>query len=167
MTYDRANTGSDAQADFETEQIAHELERAVRSLNRAVGEPGGFTRLATVHAVLDAVSAAASGLDQPLQQLERFLVRQHADGRLVHDHGANLDEALGAFSRAILHARHLGAGCGEAFNQARSAIDHVRGTGLPLAAGAPSSRNIAGETAPTASGGGRRARWFNGLRKGV
>ncbi|MFC5751045.1 hypothetical protein [Actinomadura rugatobispora] len=166
MTYDRGKTGRDVQADCETEQIAHELERVVRSLNRAVGEPRGLDGAATVHVVLDAVSAAASGLDQPLQQLERFLARQHADGRLVHNSGANLDEALGACSRSILHARHLGAGCGEAVNQARSAIDHVRGTGLS-AVGAPSSYNIAGETASTASGGGQRARWFRGLRKGA
>lgn len=98
------------------------------------------------------------------------------DGRLVRDHGASLDEALEAFSRAILHARHQGAGCTEAGNQARSAINHVHSSGLPPGNGATPSHDPAAEPAPAAAlrqaeprarhpkNGRPRARWFGGPR---
>lgn len=179
MTYDHTQVGRNPQTDYETEQSAQDLESAVRSLNRAVGQPGGLAGPGTVYAVLDAVHAATSSLDTLLLQLERFLARQHADGRLIHDHGAPLDEAFDGFGRAVLHARHLGAGCGEAVDQARRAINHVHGNGLPLGTSAPPSYDTAAEPAPTASlrraepqarppkNGGPRPRWFGSSRKGA
>lgn len=168
-----------AQTDHETEQFAHDLESAVRSLKRAVGQPGGLAGPATVYGVLDAVHTAVSGLDQLFLQLERFLVRQHMDGQLVHHHGASLDETLETFSRAALHARHLGAGCSEAVDQARSTINHVHGRGLPRAAGATPSPNPVVWPAPTAplrraeprarrpENGRLRTRWFGNSRRGA
>lgn len=186
MTDDHTQVGRNPQTDYETEQSALELESAVRSLNRAVGQTGGLAGPATVyavldavHAVLDAVHAAASSLDTLLVRLERFLTRQHADGLLTHDHGAPLDEALDAFGRAVLHARHLGAGCGEAIDQARRAINHVHSNGLPHEAGAPLPNATAAEPAPTAprrraeprarqpENGRPRTRWFGSSRKGA
>lgn len=168
-----------AQTDHETEQFAHNLESAVRSLKRAVGRPGGLAGPATVYGVLDAVHTAVSGLDQLLFQLERFLVRQQMDGHLVHDHGVSLDETLETFSRAVLHARHLGAGCSEAVDQARSTINHVHGRGLPRAVGVKPPPNPAAELAPAAplrraeprarhpENGRLRTRWFGNSRRGA
>ncbi|GAA1886135.1 hypothetical protein [Actinomadura bangladeshensis] len=179
MTHDPTQPGRDSLTDYETEQFAYDLESAVRSLKQAAGQPGGLAGPATVYGVLDAVHTAASSLDQLLLQLERFLIRQHMDGRLVRDHGASLDEALEAFSRAILHARHQGAGCTEAVNQARSAINHVHSGGLPPGGGTTPSHDTAAEPAPTAAlrqaeprarhpkNGRPRARWFGGPRKGA
>lgn len=179
MTDDRTQVGRNLQTDYETEQSALELESAVRSLNRAVGQTGGLAGPATVYAVLDAVHAAASSLDTLLLRLERFLAQRHAAGHLTHDHGAPLDEALDAFGRAVLHARHLGVGCGEAVDQARSAINHVHSNGLPYETGAPPSCDTAAEPAPTAphrraeprarqpENGRPRARWFGSSRKGA
>lgn len=167
------------QTDHETEQFAHDLESAVRSLKRAVSQPGGLAGPATVYVVLDAVHTAASGLDQLLLQLERFLVRQHLDGQLVHDHGVSLDETLETFSRAVLHARHLGAGCCEAVNQARSTINHVHGRGLPPTVGATLAPDPVADPAPTAplrraeplarrtDNGRPRTRWFGNSRRGA
>ncbi|MDL4777743.1 hypothetical protein [Actinomadura xylanilytica] len=178
MTFDHTQSGRDVQTDDETEQFAYELEGAVRALKRAVGQPHGLTGPATVYAVLDAVHTAASGLDQLLLQLERFLMRQHMDGRLVRDHGASLDEALDAFGRAILHARHQGAGCSEAVDQARSAINHVH-SGLSPGDGATPSPNPVAEPAPAAplrraeprarhpENRRLRTRWFGNPRRGA
>ncbi|MFG2021851.1 hypothetical protein [Actinomadura geliboluensis] len=179
MTFDHTQPSRDVQTDDETEQSAYELEGAVRALKRAVGQPQGLAGPATVYAVLDAVHAAASGFDQLLLQLERFLMRQHMDGRLVRDHGASLDEALDAFSRAILHARHQGAGCSEAVDQARSAINHVHSSGLSPGGGATPSPNPVTEPAPAATlrraeprarhpeNGRLRTRWFGNPRRGA
>ncbi|WP_433150017.1 hypothetical protein ACQPZ8_12135 [Actinomadura nitritigenes] len=179
MTSNPSTTSCNTQIDHETEQLAEDLERAVRSLKQSVEEPGGLAGPATVYAVLDAVHTAATELDQLLLHLERFLAHQHADGRLVRDHGGSLDEALDDFGRAILHARHLGARCGEAINQARSAINHVHGTGSPPATSAPPLSGTATEPAPTApirrdaprvtppESRGLRARWFGSPRKGA
>lgn len=182
MTSNTSNpsaTSRNTQIDHETEQLAEDLQRAVHSLKQSVAEPGGLAAPATVYAVLDAVHTAATAIDDLLLQLERFLAHQHADGRLVRDHGGSLDEALDDFGRAILHARHLGAGCGEAINQARSAIDHVHGTGSPPATSAPPHSVTAAEATPAAAIGrdapqarpsasrGLRAKWFGGSRKGV
>ena len=179
MTDDHTQVGRNPQTDHETEQSALELESTVRSLNRAVGQTGGLARPATVYAVLDAVHAAASSLDTLLLRLEGFLAHQHADGRLTHDHGASIDEALDAFGRAVLHARHLGAGCGEAVDQARRAINHVHSNGLPFETGAPPPNDAAADPVPTAprrraeprarqpENGRPRARWFGSSRKGA
>lgn len=179
MTYDRTQIGHDLRTDHETEQYAHELESAVRALNRAIGRPQGLTGPATIHTVLEAVHTAASGFDQLLLHLERFLTRQHTDGHLVHDHGAGLDEALDAFSRAVLHARHQGAACSEAAKQARAAIEHVHGRSLPPATGTPSACDVLAEPAPAPltrptqlqegrlTGRRPRTRWFGGPRKGA
>ncbi len=105
---------------------------------------------ATVHAVLDAVHTAATEIDHLLLHLERFLTRQHEDGRLVHDHSGSLDEALDDFGRAVLHARHLGAGCGKAISQGRSAINHVHGTRSPPATSEPLAHDTATAPAPWA-----------------
>ncbi|MER6816362.1 hypothetical protein ABT299_44465 [Spirillospora sp. NPDC000708] len=179
MTSNPSAISRNAQVDHEPEQLAEDLERAVRSLKQAVEEPDGLAGPATVRAVLDAVHTAVTELDHLLLQLERFLTRQHADGHLVRDHGGSLDGALDDFGRAILHARHLGAGCGEAINQARSAINHVQGTGSPPASSAPPLSGTATEAAPAApsrrdaprvtppKSRGLRARWFGSSRKGV
>ncbi|WP_149261570.1 hypothetical protein [Actinomadura sp. K4S16] len=178
MTYDHTQVGRNPQTEYETEQFAEDLERAARSLSRAVGQPSGLASPATVYAVLDAVHAATSGLDSLLVQLERFLVRQHADGHLIHDYGAPLDETLDDFGRAVLHARHLGAGCGEALDQARAAINHVHSRVLPPGDGV-TPPHAAAEPAPTAvlrraeprarqpESGRPRARWFGNSRKGA
>ncbi|GAA1828318.1 MULTISPECIES: hypothetical protein [Actinomadura] len=179
MTSNASATSRNAQVDHETEQLAEDLESAVHSLKRAVEEPGGLAGPATAFTVLDAAHTAATELDQLLLHLERFLAHQHADGRLVRDHGGSLDGALDDFGRAILHARHLGAGCGEAINQARSAINHVHGTGSPPATSALPLGGTATEPAPTApirrdaprvtppDCRGLRARWFGIFRKGA
>lgn len=179
MTSIPSATSRNAQIDHEPEQLAEDLERAVRSLKQSVEEPGGLAGPATVYAVLDAVHTAATEPDQLLLHLKRFLAHQHADGRLVRDHGGSLDEALDDVGRAILHARHRGAGCGEAINQARSAINHVHGTGSPPATSAPPHSGTATEAAPAAAIGRDaprvtppesrrvRARWFGSSRKGA
>ncbi|MBB6399932.1 hypothetical protein BKA00_006846 [Actinomadura coerulea] len=166
-----------AQTDHETEQFAHDLEGADRSLKRAVGQPGALAGPATVYGVLDAVHTALSGLDQLFLQLERFLVRQHLDRQLVHDHGVSLDETLETFSRAVLHARHLGTGCSEAVDQARSTINHVHGRGLPPMVRATPSPDPVAEPVHTAAlrradpqatrpdNGRLRTRWFGNSRR--
>ena len=179
MTDAHTQVGRNPQTEYETEQFAEELEKAARSLSRAVGQPSGLASPATVYAVLDAVHAATSSLDTLLLRLERFLARQHADGRLTQDHDAPIDEALDAFGRAIRHARHLGAGCGEAVDQARRAINHVHSNGLPQETGAPLPYDTAAGPAPTAprrraeprarqpESGRPRTRWFGSSRKGA
>ncbi|MEU8307900.1 hypothetical protein AB0C84_30475 [Actinomadura sp. NPDC048955] len=87
MTSNPSATSRNAQIDHEPEQLAEDLERAVRSLKQSVEEPGGLAGPATVYAVLDAVHTAATEHDQLLLHLERFLAHQHADGRLVRGHG--------------------------------------------------------------------------------
>ncbi|QFG21576.1 hypothetical protein [Actinomadura sp. WMMB 499] len=178
MTGDRVQSGRDGQTDHETEQYAQDLQDAIRSLKRAVSQPRGIAGPVTVNAVLDAVHAAATGFDQLLLQIERCLTRQHMDGHLAHDQGASLDEALDAFGQAVLHARNQGAGCGEAVNQARSAISGVQSRDQPFATSAPTSRDTAAGPAPAAptqraeqrvkdESKGLRARWFGNSRRGA
>ncbi|MFB4296269.1 hypothetical protein [Actinomadura sp. NTSP31] len=179
MTSNPSATSRNAQIGHETEQSAEDLERAVHWLKQSVEEPGGLAGPATVYAVLDAVHTAATEVDHLLLQLERFLAHQHTHGHLVHDHGGSLDEALDDFGRAILHARHLGAGCGEAINQARSAINHVHGTGSPPATSAPPPHDTTTALAPSvpirrakprvrpSEGRGLRGRWFGSSRNGA
>jgi hypothetical protein len=72
VTYDHTQVGRNPQTEYETEQFAEELERAARSLSRAVGQPSGLASPATVYAVLDAVHAATSGLDSLLSPTPTF-----------------------------------------------------------------------------------------------
>ncbi|MGP4029801.1 hypothetical protein [Actinomadura sp. 3N407] len=146
MTHDRYDLGAASEDDRATEQIVHDLRERVRDLNRATAGPPGLTMPATAYAVLGALASAAYGLDQTMRQLDEFLLREHREHRLGHDHGADLDEALDAFSRAILHARHLTSGLGEAAGQAQSAIKSVNGLPRPddhrppLSTATPSAR---------------------------
>ncbi|MFD0902102.1 hypothetical protein [Actinomadura sediminis] len=170
MTHDGNRRESLVPDDAATEQAADDLCEAARTLNHVTAEPGGLAGPATVYGVLGAIATVASRFDQTLQQLDRFLSREHREHRLAHDHGA-LGEVMDAYGRATLHARHLASGLSEAARQAQESINYVHGITPSEDAGPPVSREVVPE--PDAEPGvtrrcrGARLKRFHGRGKGA
>ncbi|TDE33655.1 hypothetical protein [Actinomadura sp. 6K520] len=68
-----------------TVQLAANLHEHVRQLNYATAGPPSLTQPSTAYAILGNLSAAIYGLDQALDQINRFFLRELQAGRLGHD----------------------------------------------------------------------------------
>ncbi|MEU8800787.1 hypothetical protein [Spirillospora sp. NPDC048819] len=112
--------------DDETVQLAANLYEHVRQLNYATAGPPSLTQPATAYAVLGNLSAATYGLDQALDQINRFLLRELQAGRLGHNHREDLTGVLSRRSQALAEARHYTQALCTALNEAQSAIKTVR-----------------------------------------
>jgi hypothetical protein len=134
--------GGPTRNDEATEQLAQDLYEHVRQLNHATGGPG-LTRPSTAYTVLGDLSAAAHGIDQTLTQLDRFLHRELAAGRLGHDQGADLTAAIHDCGQALARAQNDARALSKATGDAQNAINAVHGSLAPaLGKASPSHQTI-------------------------
>lgn len=99
-----------------TRHVANALSESVRVLNHATRE-GGVTTPNTVYDVLGDLSAAASGLDQLLQQLGQRLASMHTAGQVAHDNRPPEVAVLQA-RLALTEGRSLARALGERIDRA-------------------------------------------------
>jgi hypothetical protein len=74
-----------ARNDEETARLATDLYGHVRQLNYATASPPSLTLPGTAYTILGNLSAATYGLDQVLDQINRFFLRELQADRLGHD----------------------------------------------------------------------------------
>ncbi|MEU5995922.1 hypothetical protein [Actinomadura sp.] len=111
--------------DDETAQLAVNLYEHVRQLNYATAGPPSLTLPSTAYTVLGNLSAASYGLDQLLDQINRFFLRELQADRLGHDDGEDLTDVLSRHGQALADARrHTQALCAT-LSEAQSAINAV------------------------------------------
>jgi hypothetical protein len=116
-----------SQDDQGTARLAAELSEHVRKLNHATAGPPGLTLPSTAYTLLGNLSAATYGLDQTLEQVNRFFLREEQAGRLGHDRGEDLNEVLHRHGQASAKARwHTQALC-SVLNEAQVEINAVHG----------------------------------------
>lgn len=111
--------------DDETIQLAANLYEHVRQLNYATVGPPSLTLPSTAYTILGNLSAATYGLDQLLDQINRFFLRELQAGRLGHDHGEDLTEILSRHGHALAKGRHHTHALCTALNEAHSAVNAV------------------------------------------
>ncbi|TDC70570.1 hypothetical protein E1200_04865 [Actinomadura sp. GC306] len=111
--------------DDETVQLAANLYEHVRQLNYATAGPPSLTQPSTAYAILGNLSAATYGLNQALDQVNRFFLRELQAGRLGHDHGEDLTDVLSRHGQALADARHHTQALCTALNEAHAAINAV------------------------------------------
>jgi hypothetical protein len=111
--------------DDETAQLAANLYEHVRQLNYATAGPPSLTLPSTAYTILGNLSAVTYGLDQLLDQINRFFLRELQADRLGHDHGEDLTDVLSRHGQALAEAsRHAQALCAT-LSDAQSAINAV------------------------------------------
>ncbi|MGI5418596.1 hypothetical protein [Actinomadura luteofluorescens] len=114
-----------ARNDEDTTRLAANLYEHVRQLNHASVGPPSLTLPATASTILGNLSAAVYGLDQLLEQINRFFLQELQADRLGHDRGEDLAVVLSRHGRAVAEARsHLQALC-SALSDAQSTINAV------------------------------------------
>lgn len=129
--------------DDETVQLAANLYEHVRQLNYATAGPPSLTQPSTAYAILGNLSAATYGLDQLLDQINRFFLRELQADRLGHDHDHDLTDVLSRHGQALADARrHTQALCAT-LSEAQSAINAVHSRPLRRRKASPTTR---GET---------------------
>jgi hypothetical protein len=86
-------------------EAANRAAEAVRALNHVTLGPGGYAEPADVDAVLAELAALVWRLPQALTQAGRWLLTEHAAGRLGHDtYPAGLDPAVDQASSDLIQA---------------------------------------------------------------
>lgn len=129
--------------DDETVQLAANLYEHVRQLNYATAGPPSLTQPSTAYAILGTLSAATYGLDQLLDQINRFFLRELQADRLGHDRDHNLTDVLSRHGQVLADARrHTQALCAT-LGEAQSAINAVHSRPVRGRKASPTSR---GET---------------------
>ncbi|SNT62334.1 hypothetical protein SAMN05443665_10713 [Actinomadura meyerae] len=117
--------------DQETIRLAAALPEGVRNLNHATVGPPGLTLPSTAYAILGNLGAATFGLDQLLDQLSRFFLRELQAGRLGHDHGQDITEVLNRHGQSLVDAqRHAQALCA-VLTEAQAEINAVHSHPAP------------------------------------
>ncbi|MFG2248996.1 hypothetical protein [Spirillospora sp. NPDC048823] len=111
--------------DDETAQLAANLYEHVRQLNYATAGPPSLTLPSTAYTILGNLSAATYGLDQLLDQINRFFLRELQADRLGHDEGEDLTDVLSRHGQALANARHHAQALSTALNEAHGAINAV------------------------------------------
>jgi hypothetical protein len=131
--------------DDETVQLAANLYEHVRQLNYATAGPPSLTQPSTAYAILGNLSAATYGLDQALDQINRFFLRELQVGRLGHDHGEDLTDVLSCHGQALADARHHTQSLCTALNEAHAAINAVHSRPAPEREPAPTTQRWASD----------------------
>ncbi|QFG26283.1 hypothetical protein [Actinomadura sp. WMMB 499] len=118
--------------DQDTTRLAAALPDHVRSLNHATAGPPGLTLPSTAYAILGNLGAATFGLDQLLDQLNRFFLRELQAGRLGHDHGEDITEVLSRHGQSLAEARRHAQALCTVLTEAQAEINAVHSHPAPL-----------------------------------
>ncbi|SNR38266.1 hypothetical protein [Actinomadura mexicana] len=122
---DETKAPSTARNDEETTRLATNLYEHVRQLNHATAGPPSLTLPATAYTILGNLSATTYGLDQLLEQINRFFLRELQADRLGHDRGEDLAIVLDRHGRTLAEARPLLQALCSALSDAQSTINAV------------------------------------------
>ncbi|MFB4305058.1 hypothetical protein [Actinomadura sp. GTD37] len=114
-----------ARNDDQTADLASNLYEHVRQLNYAMAGPPSLTLPGTVYTILGNLSAATYGLDQVLDQINRFFLRELQADRLGHDQAEDLADVLGRHGQALAEARQHARALCAALSEAQSAINAI------------------------------------------
>ncbi|WP_339155832.1 hypothetical protein [Actinomadura luteofluorescens] len=110
-----------ARNDEDTTRLAANLYEHVRQLNHASVGPPSLTLPATAYTILGNLSAAVYGLDQLLEQINRFFLRKLQAARLGHDQADDLADVLSRHGQPLAESRQHA----RALSKAQSAIHAV------------------------------------------
>lgn len=114
-----------ARNDDQTADLASNLYEHLRQLNYATAGPPSLTLPGTAYTILGNLSAATYGLDQVLDQINRFFLRELQADRLGHDQAEDLADVLSRHGQALAEARQHARALCAALSDAQSAINAV------------------------------------------
>lgn len=114
-----------ARNDDQTADLASNLYEHVRQLNLATAGPPSLTLPGTPYTILGNLSAATYGLDQVLDQINRFFLRELQADRLGHDQAEDLADVLSRHGQALAEARQHARALCAALSDAQSTISAV------------------------------------------
>ncbi|MER6813600.1 hypothetical protein ABT299_30395 [Spirillospora sp. NPDC000708] len=122
---DHRQAPATARNDDQTADLASNLYEHVRQLNLATAGVPSLTLPGTAYAILGNLSAATYGLDQLLDQINRFFLRELQADRLGHDQAEDLADVLSRHGQALAEARQYARALCAALGDAQSAINAV------------------------------------------
>lgn len=122
---DHAPPLATARNDDQTADLSSNLYENVRQLNYATAGAPCLTLPGTAYTILGNLSAATYGLDQVLDQINRFFLRELQADRLGHNQAEDLADALSRHGQALAEARHHARALCTALSDAQSAINAV------------------------------------------
>jgi hypothetical protein len=114
-----------ARNDDQTADLSSNLYEHVRQLNYATFGPPSLTLPGTAYTILGNLSAATYDLDQVLDQINRFFLRELQTDRLGHDQAEDLADVLNRHGQALAEARQHARALCAALSDAQSAINAV------------------------------------------
>ncbi|MCP9952325.1 hypothetical protein [Actinomadura madurae] len=121
--------------DQEAIRLAAALPEHVRNLNHATASTPGLALPSTAYAILGNLGAATFGLDQLLDQLGRFFLRELQAGRLGHDHGQDITEVLSRHGQSLADARRHAQALCAVLTEAQAEINAVHSHPAPSVSG--------------------------------
>jgi hypothetical protein len=122
---DHRQAPATARNDDQTADLSNNLYEHVRQLNHATTGPSSLTLPGTAYTILGNLSAATYGLDQLLDQINRFFLRELQADRLGHDQAEDLADVLSRHGQALAEARQHARALCAALSDAQSAINAV------------------------------------------
>lgn len=102
-------------------EIAGQAARAISVLSELTTSGGELTSPLDVRDIVSSLELIGTSMPQLCEQLARFLVVQHEDGRLKHDSGLDLDDTVTEVIEALAAAGQAADMMSAAFGEARSA----------------------------------------------
>ena len=115
----------------DTLRLARTAAEAVRGLNWLTRSDAGLDQPSAAYDIIAALALAASRLGQLLTQIEAWLDRALAAGRLGHDFGEDLASAISATGTFLSDARGSAAALAGDLTQAQQQLAPVNGTPRP------------------------------------
>jgi hypothetical protein len=122
---DHRQAPATARNDDQTADLASNLYEHVRQLNHAPAGPPSLTLPGTAYTVLGNLSATTYGLDQVLDQINRFFLRELQADRLGHDQAEDLADVLSRHGQALAEARQHARALCAALSDAQSTTNAV------------------------------------------
>lgn len=104
-------------------EIATQAAHAIRVLNDLTHGGGELSNSGDVRAIVASLELIGQGLPQLYEQLARFLVIQHEDGRLAHEDGQDPDDSVTEIVEALTAAGQAADMMTAALCEARRATD--------------------------------------------
>ncbi|HEY6493826.1 MAG TPA: hypothetical protein VIZ43_11160 [Trebonia sp.] len=105
-------------------EIANQAARAIAVLNELTHGGGELSNPSDVRAIVGSLELIGASLPQLCEQLARFLVVQHEDGQITHEHGReagdSVTEVIEALSAAGQAADMMTAALTEALSASQA-----------------------------------------------
>ncbi|HEY1821928.1 MAG TPA: hypothetical protein VGG83_18560 [Trebonia sp.] len=102
-------------------EIASQAARAIAVLNELTHGGGELSNPSDVRAIVSSLELIGQGLPQLYEQLARFLVVQHEDGQLTHEHGRGTGDSVTEVIEALAAAGQAADMMTAALTEARTA----------------------------------------------